>query len=67
VLGGLAEFERSLILARTGEGRARAKKRGVRFVGNRSSSMRISAMKRAGAAMQAKRWSTSPAPTASAT
>ena len=31
VLGGLAEFERSLILARTGEGRARAKKRGVRF------------------------------------
>ena len=31
VLGGLAEFERSLILARTGEGRVRAKKRGVRF------------------------------------
>ena len=30
VLGGLAEFERSLILARTGDGRARAKKRGVR-------------------------------------
>jgi DNA invertase Pin-like site-specific DNA recombinase len=29
VLGGLAEFERSLILARTGEGRAMA--RGVRF------------------------------------
>jgi DNA invertase Pin-like site-specific DNA recombinase len=31
VLGGLAEFERSLILARTGDGRARAQARGVRF------------------------------------
>ncbi len=31
VLGGLAEFERELILARTGEGRKRAKARGVRF------------------------------------
>jgi DNA invertase Pin-like site-specific DNA recombinase len=31
VLGGLAEFERSLILARTGEGRRRAKDRGVQF------------------------------------
>jgi len=31
VLGGLAEFERELIRARTGEGRKRAKKRGVRF------------------------------------
>lgn len=29
VLGGLAEFERELIRARTGEGRARAKERGV--------------------------------------
>jgi DNA invertase Pin-like site-specific DNA recombinase len=29
VLGGPAEFERSLILARTGEGRARAKARGT--------------------------------------
>jgi len=29
VLGGLAEFERSLILARTSEGRTRAKARGV--------------------------------------
>jgi DNA invertase Pin-like site-specific DNA recombinase len=28
VLGGLAEFERELIRARTGEGRARAKARG---------------------------------------
>src|SRR6516162_10157053 len=31
VLGGLAEFERELICARTGEGRKRAKDRGVRF------------------------------------
>jgi DNA invertase Pin-like site-specific DNA recombinase len=31
VLGGLAEFERELIRARTGEGRKRAKNRGVKF------------------------------------
>jgi DNA invertase Pin-like site-specific DNA recombinase len=31
VLGGLAEYERHLILARTTEGRTRAKARGVRF------------------------------------
>jgi DNA invertase Pin-like site-specific DNA recombinase len=31
VLGGLAEFERELIRARTGEGRERAMKAGVRF------------------------------------
>jgi DNA invertase Pin-like site-specific DNA recombinase len=31
VLGGLAEFERELIRARTGEGRVLAKKRGVKF------------------------------------
>jgi DNA invertase Pin-like site-specific DNA recombinase len=31
VLGGLAEFERSLILTRTGEGRARAMAKGVKF------------------------------------
>ena len=31
VLGGLAEFERELIRARTGEGRKRARERGVRF------------------------------------
>jgi len=31
VLAGIAEFERELINARTGEGRARAKARGVRF------------------------------------
>jgi len=31
VLGGLAEFERHLILSRTSEGRERAKRRGVKF------------------------------------
>jgi DNA invertase Pin-like site-specific DNA recombinase len=31
VLGGLAEFERELIRARTGEGRERAKAQGVRM------------------------------------
>lgn len=31
ILGGLAEFERELILARTSEGRARAKARGVQL------------------------------------
>jgi DNA invertase Pin-like site-specific DNA recombinase len=31
VLGGLAEFERELILARTSDGRARAKARGIKF------------------------------------
>jgi len=31
ILGGLAEFERHLIKARTGEGRARAKARGVKM------------------------------------
>jgi DNA invertase Pin-like site-specific DNA recombinase len=31
VLGGLAEFERSLIMGRTGEGRTRAMARGVKF------------------------------------
>jgi DNA invertase Pin-like site-specific DNA recombinase len=31
VLGGLAEFKRELIKARTGEGRKRARARGVKF------------------------------------
>ena len=31
ILGGLAEFERELIRARTGEGRKRAKASGVKF------------------------------------
>jgi DNA invertase Pin-like site-specific DNA recombinase len=36
VLGGLAEFERELIRARTGEGRARGKARGVKMGASRS-------------------------------
>jgi DNA invertase Pin-like site-specific DNA recombinase len=31
ILGGLAEFERHLILSRTADGRVRAKARGVKF------------------------------------
>ena len=31
ILGGLAEFERDLIRSRTGEGRVRAKARGIKF------------------------------------
>ena len=31
ILGGLAEFERALNIVRTGDGRARAKAKGVRF------------------------------------
>jgi DNA invertase Pin-like site-specific DNA recombinase len=31
VLGGLAEFERHLILSRTNEGRVRARARGIKF------------------------------------
>ena len=31
MLGGLAEFERELVAARTGEGRERAKARGVKM------------------------------------
>jgi DNA invertase Pin-like site-specific DNA recombinase len=37
VLAALAEFERSMILARTSEGRNRAQAKGVRLVGNQSS------------------------------
>jgi DNA invertase Pin-like site-specific DNA recombinase len=45
VLGGLAEFERELIRARTGEGRKRAQERGVRF-GAPASSPRFRGKKR---------------------
>jgi DNA invertase Pin-like site-specific DNA recombinase len=41
VLGGLAEFERALIVARTGDGRVRAKARGVRIGGLRSRGMEL--------------------------
>jgi DNA invertase Pin-like site-specific DNA recombinase len=45
VLGGLAEFERELIKARTAEGRKRAQARGVRF-GRSLNWMRINDAKR---------------------
>jgi DNA invertase Pin-like site-specific DNA recombinase len=44
-LGGLAEFERELILARTSDGRARAKARGVQF-GRRPAHQRQEALQR---------------------
>ncbi|MFZ0113346.1 MAG: recombinase family protein [Xanthobacteraceae bacterium] len=37
ILGSLAEFERELIRARTGEGRKRAQAHGLKFGGPRSS------------------------------
>jgi DNA invertase Pin-like site-specific DNA recombinase len=61
VLGGLAEFERELIRARTGEGRARARARGVHMGRVRSSSTPGSARRRVNAGMQAKHWSILPA------
>jgi DNA invertase Pin-like site-specific DNA recombinase len=39
ILGGLADFERSLILARTGEGRKRAKEAGKRLGGRKPENM----------------------------
>ena len=53
VLGGLAEFERELIRARTGEGRERAKARGVKM-GARNSTTTRSA-RRSSAAIMARR------------
>ena len=65
VLGGLAEFERDLIRARTGEGRARAKARGQRWA-DRSSSPITRRARRSSAATRARRLPTSPAATTSA-
>jgi hypothetical protein len=63
VLGGLAEFERDLIRARTSEGRERAKARGVAA---RPSSPRTSGGRRSGGTTAAtRRWPTSPAATTS--
>jgi DNA invertase Pin-like site-specific DNA recombinase len=62
VLGGLAEFERELIRARTGEGRKRAQDRGVRF--GRPSLRRISAKRRYSALQQVKHKRTLPGRTA---
>ena len=44
VLGGLAEFERHLILSRTAEGRSRARSRGIKF--GRKPKLSISRRKR---------------------
>jgi DNA invertase Pin-like site-specific DNA recombinase len=54
VLGGLAEFERDLIRARTGEGRARAVANGVKL-GRKPSSPRTSDRRRSGALLPARR------------
>ena len=51
VLGGLAEFERSLIIARTSDGRKRAMERGVRF--GRPAKMTLHQRKEAIARIQA--------------
>jgi DNA invertase Pin-like site-specific DNA recombinase len=64
VLGGLAEFERDLIRARTGEGRARAVARGAAAEAHAAPAER---KKRSSAAIRArKRWPTSAAATMSA-
>jgi len=63
VLGGLAEFERELIRARTGEGRARAVAR--RWEGSRNSPSTSSA-KRSSGANAVSRCGRSPAATTSA-
>jgi DNA invertase Pin-like site-specific DNA recombinase len=58
VLGGLAEFERELIRARTGEGRARAKQRASGSAASRSSH-HINEPKQLAAAKRGKPWSIS--------
>jgi DNA invertase Pin-like site-specific DNA recombinase len=66
VLAGLAEFERELIRARTGEGRERAKARGVRM-GRPPKLTSHRSRKRFAAGMPASRCATLPAPTTSRT
>ena len=61
ILGGLAEFERELIRARTGEGRKRAKDRGVRF-GRPRKLTPISGRRRSRGSLRARRRPMSPAP-----
>lgn len=56
VLGGLAEFERELIRARTGEGCTRAKARGVRFGRPRKMTPHLNGRKRCSVFMLARRW-----------
>lgn len=55
VLGGLAEFERELIRARTGGGRKRAKAKGVKMGENRSSPSTRSASRSSAATMASRR------------
>jgi DNA invertase Pin-like site-specific DNA recombinase len=66
VLGGLAEFERDLIRARTGEGRARAVARGQKWAGRRSSRRSRSAKQSSAAIRARKRLPTSGVATTSA-
>ena len=66
VLGGLAEFERELIRARTGEGRARAWRAVRRWAGSRSSPHTSSARPSSGA-IEAKRCARSHGHTTSVT
>ena len=66
VLGGLAEFERDLIRARTGEGRERAKARGVKL-GRKPKLTPHQQQEACGAATAASRCATSRAATTSAT
>ncbi len=68
VLGGLAEFERELIRARTSEGRARAVARGVRDGATAETDRRTRSARRSSAATrQRDACATSPAATTSAT
>jgi len=59
VLSGLAEFERELIRARTGESRARAKARGVKL-GRRKLTAHQQAKRSRGATRASPRWSRAP-------
>ena len=55
VLGGLAEFERELIRARTGEGRDRARARGVKM-GRKPKPPRTSSARPSGGATPRGSW-----------
>ena len=67
VLAGLAEFERELIRARTGEGRDRAKAQGVKWEGSRNSPSTRCARRSNAATGTRSRCATSPAATTSVT
>jgi hypothetical protein len=67
VLGGLAEFEKELIHARTTEGRARAKARGVKLDRKPKLTEHRSGRRSAAATATASRCARSPAGTTSAT